>query len=101
MLALGHGHVSAVLILYLWTATVGFGVALFALLPPLTALTVGGVAVLSALILTTGPLRGRRMPPRSASATTAGAPTGPGPDTDDHTDDHAKSGSMAAPRTAR
>jgi UDP-GlcNAc:undecaprenyl-phosphate GlcNAc-1-phosphate transferase len=60
MLGLGHSHARAVLILYFWTATVGFGVALFALLRPLTAFLVGGVAVVIALILTIGRVPGRR-----------------------------------------
>jgi UDP-GlcNAc:undecaprenyl-phosphate GlcNAc-1-phosphate transferase len=60
MLGLGHSHARAVLILYFWTATVGFGVALFALVRPLTAVLLGGVAVLIALFLTIGPLPGRR-----------------------------------------
>jgi UDP-GlcNAc:undecaprenyl-phosphate GlcNAc-1-phosphate transferase len=66
MLSLGHSHARAVLILYLWTATVGFGVALFALLPALTAMLVGGIAVLTALTLTIGPLRQRRSLGRGA-----------------------------------
>jgi UDP-GlcNAc:undecaprenyl-phosphate GlcNAc-1-phosphate transferase len=76
MLALGHGHVRAVLVLYLWTATVAFGVALFALLPPRTALIAGGVSVLSALVLTTGPLRGRR---RASTKPAAKAPAAKAP----------------------
>jgi UDP-GlcNAc:undecaprenyl-phosphate/decaprenyl-phosphate GlcNAc-1-phosphate transferase len=89
MLALGHGHVRAVLILYLWTATVAFGVALFALLPPRTAVLAGGVSVLSALVLTVGPLRsrGRRRPapkdvtsePAAASESAATEPAAPEP----------------------
>jgi len=60
MLGLGHSHARAVLILYFWTATVGFGVALFALVPPKTALFFGGLAIVISLLLTIGPLRGRR-----------------------------------------
>jgi UDP-GlcNAc:undecaprenyl-phosphate/decaprenyl-phosphate GlcNAc-1-phosphate transferase len=60
MLGLGHSHARAVLILYFWTATVGFGVALFALVRPKTALLFGGLAIVVALLLTIGPLRGRR-----------------------------------------
>jgi len=60
MLGLGHSHAGAVLILYFWTATVGFGVALFALVRPRTALLLGGAAVVCALILTIGPRRRRR-----------------------------------------
>lgn len=60
MLGLGHSHAGAVLILYFWTATVGFGVALFALVRPRTAILLGGAAVICALILTIGPWRRRR-----------------------------------------
>jgi UDP-GlcNAc:undecaprenyl-phosphate/decaprenyl-phosphate GlcNAc-1-phosphate transferase len=60
MLGLGHSHARAVLILYFWTATVGFGVALFALVRPFQAFVIGGISVVTALILTIGPLRGRR-----------------------------------------
>jgi UDP-GlcNAc:undecaprenyl-phosphate/decaprenyl-phosphate GlcNAc-1-phosphate transferase len=60
MLGLGHSHARAVLILYFWTATVGFGVALFALVEVKTALLFGGIAIVTALLLTVGPLRGRR-----------------------------------------
>jgi UDP-GlcNAc:undecaprenyl-phosphate GlcNAc-1-phosphate transferase len=61
MLSLGHSHAGAVLILYFWTATVGFGVALFALVSPRKALVVGGLAVVFALFLTIGPRRWRQM----------------------------------------
>jgi UDP-GlcNAc:undecaprenyl-phosphate/decaprenyl-phosphate GlcNAc-1-phosphate transferase len=60
MIGIGHSHARAVLILYFWTATVGFGVALFALVTPKTALLLGGIAIVTALLLTIGPLRGRR-----------------------------------------
>jgi len=55
MLRLGHSHAHAVLIMYMWTATVAFGVALTAF--DLTkALAVAGASMLVALILTFGPL---------------------------------------------
>jgi UDP-GlcNAc:undecaprenyl-phosphate/decaprenyl-phosphate GlcNAc-1-phosphate transferase len=58
MLQLGHSHARAVLILYVWTATVAFGVALMAF--DLTkAIVVGGASVVVAAVLTFGPLRGR------------------------------------------
>jgi len=63
MLALGHSHARAVLILYLWTATVAFGVASIAFVPPLTALGLGLVSVSVAFALTLGPLRARRPAP--------------------------------------
>jgi UDP-GlcNAc:undecaprenyl-phosphate GlcNAc-1-phosphate transferase len=62
LLRLGHSHASAVLVLYLWTAIAAFGVALMAFVPVLTALAAGAVAVVVALFLTLGPLRGRDRP---------------------------------------
>ena len=79
MLGLGHSHARAVLILYFWTATVGFGVALYALVRPKTALLVGGLAIVIALLLTIGPLRGRRasgVAPTAPLVPTAPVPTG-------------------------
>jgi UDP-GlcNAc:undecaprenyl-phosphate/decaprenyl-phosphate GlcNAc-1-phosphate transferase len=58
MLALGHSHARAVLILYLWTATVAFGVASAAFLRPVTTVALGVSAVVVATLLTLGPLRG-------------------------------------------
>jgi len=62
LLALGHSHARAVLIMYLWTATVAFGVASAAFVPPATALGLGVVAVSVSVALTLGPLRGRKPP---------------------------------------
>ena len=67
MLALGHSHVRAVLILYLWTATAAFGVASAAFLDPGTTVALGVVAVTVAVILTLGPLRGGRRRRREAA----------------------------------
>src|SRR4051812_28855088 len=61
MLALGHSHASAVLILYVWTATFAFGVALMAFVPYTYGLLAGGLAVVVATILTLGPLRRPRV----------------------------------------
>jgi UDP-GlcNAc:undecaprenyl-phosphate GlcNAc-1-phosphate transferase len=60
LLQLGHSHARAVLILYVWTAIAAFGVAFMAFVPVQTALIAGAVAVLAALAVTLGPLRGRR-----------------------------------------
>jgi len=60
MLQLGHSHARAVLIMYVWTATLAFGVASVAFVPPLTAVAGGAAAVVLAVVLTLGPLRGRR-----------------------------------------
>jgi UDP-GlcNAc:undecaprenyl-phosphate GlcNAc-1-phosphate transferase len=62
LLALGHSHARAVLIMYLWTATVAFGVASAAFVTPLTALGLGVVAVSVSVALTLGPLRARKPP---------------------------------------
>lgn len=62
LLRLGHSHASAVLVLYLWTAIAAFGVALMAYVPVLTALAAGAGAIVVALFLTLGPLRGRTRP---------------------------------------
>jgi len=58
MLQLGHTHAHAVLILYIWTATLAFGVALTAF-DLAKAMIVTGLAVVVAAVLTFGPLRGR------------------------------------------
>jgi len=63
LLALGHSHARAVLIMYLWTATVAFGVASAAFVAPTTALGLGVIAVSVSVALTLGPLRARRPPP--------------------------------------
>lgn len=60
LLQLGHSHASAVLILYTWTAIAAFGVAFMAFVPVRTALLLGAVAVVVAVALTFGPLRGRK-----------------------------------------
>jgi UDP-GlcNAc:undecaprenyl-phosphate GlcNAc-1-phosphate transferase len=59
MLRLGHSHARAVLILYVWTATLAFGVALTAYNVHQALLAVA-VSATVALVLTFGPLRGRR-----------------------------------------
>src|ERR671939_527245 len=63
MLQLGHSHASAVLILYVWTATFAFGVALMAFVPFSYGVLAGLLAVSVATALTFGPLRR----PRTAS----------------------------------
>jgi UDP-GlcNAc:undecaprenyl-phosphate GlcNAc-1-phosphate transferase len=62
LLALGHSHPRAVLIMYLWTAALVFGVTSAAFVAPATALVLGVVAVSAAAALTLGPLRGRKPP---------------------------------------
>jgi UDP-GlcNAc:undecaprenyl-phosphate/decaprenyl-phosphate GlcNAc-1-phosphate transferase len=58
MLRLGHSHARAVLILYMWTAVLAFGVALTAF-DLNAALAASAVGVMVALALTFGPLRSR------------------------------------------
>jgi UDP-GlcNAc:undecaprenyl-phosphate GlcNAc-1-phosphate transferase len=60
LLQLGHSHARAVLVLYVWTAIAAFGVAVMAFIPVRTALAAGAAAVVGAIALTLGPLRGRR-----------------------------------------
>ncbi len=59
LLALGHSHRRAVLIMYVWTSVLAFGVAALAWWSTTTVLVVTGVGVLVATLLTLGPLRGR------------------------------------------
>lgn len=59
LLALGHSHQRAVVIMYLWTAVFAFGAAALAVWPARTVLAALAVAVLAALALTLGPLRGK------------------------------------------
>jgi UDP-GlcNAc:undecaprenyl-phosphate GlcNAc-1-phosphate transferase len=59
LLRLGHSHASAVLIMYVWTATLAFGVAMTAF-DVEGALGVALICLVVAVFLTFGPLRGRR-----------------------------------------
>lgn len=52
MLAMGHPHRQAVLILYLWSASVAGGVLAFAYLPPMTAIGILAAGLLVSLVLT-------------------------------------------------
>ncbi|HET9654697.1 MAG TPA: MraY family glycosyltransferase [Kineosporiaceae bacterium] len=66
LLALGHSHARAVLIMYVWTAIAAFGVASAKFVTPMQAVVGGLVAVAVATALTLGPLRGRRHRERHA-----------------------------------
>ncbi|HYY11127.1 MAG TPA: MraY family glycosyltransferase [Kineosporiaceae bacterium] len=66
MLNLGHSHASAVLILYVWTATFAFGVAVMAFVPLSYGLLAGVLAVAVSTALTLGPLRRPRSTRRHA-----------------------------------
>ena len=57
---LGHSHSSAVLIFYLWTAVISATGLLFFFLPPTQVLVFGGLALLSALVITLRPVIVRR-----------------------------------------
>ncbi|MBC7551040.1 MAG: undecaprenyl/decaprenyl-phosphate alpha-N-acetylglucosaminyl 1-phosphate transferase [Cellulomonas sp.] len=59
LLALGHSHQRAVVIMYLWTAVFAFSAAALVTFATTTVLVVLGVGVLVATGLTLGPLRGR------------------------------------------
>ncbi|QTE28758.1 MraY family glycosyltransferase [Pengzhenrongella sicca] len=59
LLALGHSHQRAVVIMYLWTAVFAFGAAGLITLSTTTVLVILGVAVVIATLLTLGPLRAR------------------------------------------
>jgi UDP-GlcNAc:undecaprenyl-phosphate GlcNAc-1-phosphate transferase len=61
LLDLGHTHARAVLIMYLWTAVMAFGAVSLAFVPLATGLPVWAAAILVALLLTLGPLRGRSL----------------------------------------
>lgn len=55
LLRLGHSHARAVLIFYVWTAVVAYGVALMAFIPIPVALLLGAIGVLLAIAVTFGP----------------------------------------------
>lgn len=59
MLALGHSHRRAVLILYVWTAVFAFGTAALVVWPWRWVLLGTAVAAVGALVVTLGPLRTR------------------------------------------
>jgi len=59
LLALGHSHQRAVVIMYLWTAVFAFTAIALITLATTTVLIVLGIAVVIASMLTLGPLRGR------------------------------------------
>jgi len=86
MLALGHSHRRAVIILYVWTA-VFTGAAVALVWFSTTAVLVGlFLGVLTALALTLGPLRGRRTPGDDGGRPAPGAPgpsAPPSPETPD------------------
>jgi len=63
MLQLGHSHRRAVAIMYVWTAVFAFGVAALVRWSTTVVLIAFGAAVLAAILLTLGPLRGRAATP--------------------------------------
>jgi UDP-GlcNAc:undecaprenyl-phosphate/decaprenyl-phosphate GlcNAc-1-phosphate transferase len=74
LLALGHSHRRAVVIMYVWTAVVAFGVAALVVFSTTVVLWVLAAGVVLALLATLGPLRGRSRP---APAATPPAPKTP------------------------
>ena len=77
LLGLGHSHRRAVVIMYVWTAVVAFGVAALVTFSTTVVAWALVVGVTLALLATLGPLRGRRRPDRAAPA--APPPTAPPP----------------------
>lgn len=77
MLALGHTHPVAVIILYLWTAVFAFSAAALVIFPVAEVAIGLGIAVVVAIVLTLGPLRsrGRRMRSAATAGTAAAAHT--------------------------
>ena len=67
LLALGHSHQRAVVIMYVWTAVFAFGAAALVTFSTITVLVLLGVGVVVATGLTLGPLR-RRAHPASLAA---------------------------------
>lgn len=66
LLALGHSHRNAVIIMYVWTAVLAFGVSALAVWSTTMVLVATGAGVLVATALTLGPLRGRTLDPVEA-----------------------------------
>lgn len=67
LLALGHSHQRAVVIMYLWTGVFAFGTASLVMFSTTAVAVLLGVGVLVATGLTLGPLRGRVHAPRPAT----------------------------------
>lgn len=77
MLAIGHSHRRAVLILYVWTAVFAFGAVALVYWDVRTVAVGLGVAAVVALLLTLGPLRTRGRFLDDQEPTTAAQPTVP------------------------
>lgn len=60
LLDLGHTHTNAVLIMCLWTAVLSFGAVATAFVPLVILVPCWLASVLGSVVLTAGPLRGRR-----------------------------------------
>jgi UDP-GlcNAc:undecaprenyl-phosphate GlcNAc-1-phosphate transferase len=60
LLALGHSHARAVLIMYVWTAIAAYGVASAKFVTAMQAAVGGLIAVVLATVVTFGPLRAKR-----------------------------------------
>jgi UDP-GlcNAc:undecaprenyl-phosphate GlcNAc-1-phosphate transferase len=70
LLGLGHSHRRAVVIMYVWTAVIAFGVAALVLFSTTIVVWLLVVGVVLALAATLGPLRGRRRRPPPPVETT-------------------------------
>jgi len=73
LLALGHSHRRAVVIMYVWTAVVAFGAAALVIFSTTSVLLVLGVGILVGAAVTLGPLRGRTRTPATPAATPKGS----------------------------
>ncbi|ROS23171.1 MraY family glycosyltransferase [Cellulomonas sp. PhB150] len=69
LLGLGHSHRRAVVIMYVWTAVVAFGVAALVLFSTTIVVWLLAAGVVLALLATLGPLRGRRRRPPPVEST--------------------------------
>jgi UDP-GlcNAc:undecaprenyl-phosphate GlcNAc-1-phosphate transferase len=75
LLALGHSHRRAVVIMYVWTAVVAFGAAALVIFSTTSVLLVLGVGIIVAAVVTLGPLRGRSRSAAEPAATPTPTPT--------------------------
>ena len=73
LLALGHSHRRAVVIMYVWTAVVAFGAAGLVIFSTTSVLLVLGVGILVGTAVTLGPLRGRSRSAETSAATPKGS----------------------------
>jgi UDP-GlcNAc:undecaprenyl-phosphate GlcNAc-1-phosphate transferase len=76
LLALGHSHRRAVVIMYVWTAVVAFGAAGLVIFSTTSVLLVLGLGILVGTAVTLGPLRGRSRSAAEPAPTPTATPKG-------------------------